>query len=288
MQAAKVLLLIAFFVFSCLGEEALRKIPVRVSKNEPWTGVPTKELLNNTHYRHIKIQEGDQDLIHEGKRGCSSRCICENGGWTTPYGLYCGADYYGCNEEMPCDGLDFCCNFHDYCVGVYGMTDCFCTQNLYACSTNIGNLINRGFEFSSFCPSWERSTASTIAFETSLLIPLVPGCTIPSGSAFLQNSYSLYVRAYSNNLVFDYTASVGVFADTVGVYAVGSCHQDFDCAVYNTTVVRRQAYGRVTIPASTIIEAVPWSGYYELRYTIEDALYVYWVATSNSFQVIKH
>lgn len=34
------------------------------------------------------------------------------------YGKYCGIGYIGCESEVFCDGIDFCCKSYDICIGL--------------------------------------------------------------------------------------------------------------------------------------------------------------------------
>ncbi|GLJ18013.1 hypothetical protein SUGI_0317560 [Cryptomeria japonica] len=54
----------------------------------------------------------------DGGNGCSRQC--QSAFCSVPpllkYGKYCGVGYTGCPGEVPCDGLDGCCQAHDFCV----------------------------------------------------------------------------------------------------------------------------------------------------------------------------
>lgn len=234
--------------------------------------------------RQRKQQEGHTQRSVESTEECSNDCKCANGGLTTAYGRYCSIFYSSCQEQIPCDGLDFCCSFHDYCVSILGYTSCRCNDFLSTCVTNIGVDIALGFETSS-C-QYEASTALTIASE-AVLNPL---CPTPKTEDYLANSYTLYVRwpPGNTNLIFDYTATPYVYADSIGLFPVGACEEVWDCSLWNSTKVRRHPYGRLLVQASDIVDAVHFPGYYELRYFIEQPHYKYWVATSNSFFVEKY
>eukprot|EP01018_Ginkgo_biloba_P004674 Gb_40267 [translate_table: standard] len=49
------------------------------------------------------------------------------------YGKYCGIFYSGCPGEVPCDGLDACCQTHDDCVGHSKYLNVTCNQSLLDC-----------------------------------------------------------------------------------------------------------------------------------------------------------
>lgn len=69
--------------------------------------------------------------------GCSR--VCESSFCSVApllrYGKYCGLGYSGCPGELPCDGLDACCQTHDSCVQTHNgdYLSQSCNQNLLAC-----------------------------------------------------------------------------------------------------------------------------------------------------------
>lgn len=76
---------------------------------------------------------------------CSTECVCSK--MSMPYdqyGKYCGVYYTGCPSQVPCDALDYCCAWHDWCVGCpptcgHGYTSCLCNIGLINCIANISS-----------------------------------------------------------------------------------------------------------------------------------------------------
>lgn len=72
-----------------------------------------------------------RDGMHT-RDACSKKCVCSRGGISV-YGRYCGFNYYGCNNEPPCDAADACCMIHDRCTTDWGRMDCDCGRALTTC-----------------------------------------------------------------------------------------------------------------------------------------------------------
>ena len=74
---------------------------------------------------------------------CSRTCVCSKMSLpTSRYGKYCGVYYTGCAGEASCDPLDYCCMYHDACVGCPatcgdGYTSCHCNVGLIDCIVNM-------------------------------------------------------------------------------------------------------------------------------------------------------
>jgi hypothetical protein len=284
------------FVCSLASKTEGLKPLVRLD-NSSWAGLPDESwkpdpsrpitIANKPHHPDWIKAYNEYQTQHAQKirdDDCSSDCVCADGGIRVHYGRYCAKSYSSCTADIPCDGLDFCCNFHDYCVGILGFTSCVCNDYLYTCAKN--NLLEITIGVETPNCQYEASTSLTVVTETSLN----PLCTVPKGDDLLVDSYTLYVRWPPGNhdLLFDYTASPSVYSDWVAMFPTSACQQEWDCSLWNTTIVRRQPSGRVHVTADTILDAVSYSGFYELRYFIEQPRYIYWVATSNSFYVQKN
>ena len=65
----------------------------------------------------------------------SNTCACGAGGMMVEYGRFCGRGYTGCPGAQPCDALDACCQWHDWCcsAGKGAMESCNCNAKFQEC-----------------------------------------------------------------------------------------------------------------------------------------------------------